>query len=104
MGKEYEAVIIGVMFDERYDFEDIFMHGIAHSKEESFAIQQEEMMRLYEDYADENDDKYRVEYSEDRSVYDNPICVFKYKLGYEHMYCIFTNEGRSEQDKEMAAK
>lgn len=91
MDGKYEAVIIGVMFNEKYDFEDILVHGIAHSKEEAFAIQQEEIMRLYEDYNNDDTD-YKLEYSESRSEYDEPICVIKYRQGYEHLYCMFTKE------------
>ena len=85
--------IIGVLFDEKYEFEDILLLGIAETPESAFAIQQKEIMRLYEDFGAE-DDKSAIEYSESRSNYDEPICVIKYAEGYEHIYCMF------EEDKE----
>lgn len=89
----YEAVIIAVCFDEKYDLEDILLLGIAHSKNESLAIQQDEIMRLYEDYISEEDHEHHpVEYSEARSQYGEPMCVLKYAGGYEHIYCMFTKE------------
>lgn len=84
--EDYESVIVGVMFDEKYQFEDIFVHGVAHSPDEAFAIDQREIMRLYEDFGEEP-----VVYSESRSTYDWPISVIKYSGGYEHLYCIFPN-------------
>ncbi len=83
---DYESVIVGVMFDENYQFEDIFVHGVAHSPTEAFAIEQEEIMRLYEDFGEEP-----VVYSESRSAYDYAISVIKYSGGYEHIYCMFPN-------------
>lgn len=96
--QQYHAVIIGVLFDEEYNFEDILVHGIAHSKKEAFAIQQEEMMRLYEDYRDENGEGYPVKFTESRSTYDDVICILQYKHGYEHLYCKFTDENGNECD------
>jgi len=98
MAKKYEAVVIGVFFDEEYKFEDILVHGTAHSKEEALALQQDEIMRLYEDSRDANGDGYPVTFSESRSAYDDVICVLKYKLGYEHLYCKFTDENGNECD------
>lgn len=89
--KNYKAAIIGVMFDEKYNFEDILLLGISKSPEQSFAIQQEEIMRLYEDFSEE-DGKKPITYEETRSNYDEPICVIKYAAGYEHIYCMFKEE------------
>ena len=89
--KDYEAVVVGVMFDRDYKFEDIFVHGVAHSPKEALAIMAEEIMRLYEDF-EEDEENYKVEYSESRSEYDRQINVFKYASGYEHLYCIFPND------------
>lgn len=89
--KKYRAAIIGVLFNEKYEFEDILFLGIAETPESAFAIQQKEIMRLYEDFGKEHD-KPAVEYSESRSNYDEPICVIKYAEGYEHIYCMFKEE------------
>lgn len=88
--KHYKAAIIGVMFDQDYHFEDILLLGISESAEKSFAIQQKELMRLYEDFG--NEEKPAIEYSESRSNYDEPICVIKYAAGYEHIYCMFEED------------
>lgn len=90
--KNYKAAIIGVLFDEKYEFEDILLLGISESPEQSFAIQQKEIMRLYEDFS-ENDGKKPITYEESRSSYDEPISVIKYAGGYEHIYCMFKEEG-----------
>ena len=87
----YRAAIIGVLFNEKYEFEDILLLGIAETPESAFAIQQKEIMRLYEDFGAE-DDKSAIEYSESRSNYDEPICVIKYAEGYEHIYCMFKED------------
>lgn len=89
--RHYRAAIIGVVFNEKYEFEDILFLGIADTPESAFAIQHNEIMRLYEDYGAEND-KPAVEYSESRSNYDEPICVIKYAEGYEHIYCMFEED------------
>ena len=86
--KHYRAAIIGVLFNEKYEFEDILFHGIAETQESTFAIMHNEIMRLYEDF-DGDDDKPAIEYSESRSNYDEPISVIKYAAGYEHLYCMF---------------
>lgn len=85
--KPYRAAIIGVLFDEKYEFVDILFLGIAETRESAVAIQCNEIMRLYEDFG--GDDKPAIEYSESRSNYDEPICVIKYAAGYEHIYCMF---------------
>jgi hypothetical protein len=94
--KHYKASIIAVCFDEDYKYEDILLLGISSSPMETFAIQQQEIARLYEYYGveDELKEKPPIEYSEGRSAYDEPICVIKYASGYEHIYCLF------EEDKE----
>lgn len=88
--KHYRAAIIGVLFNEKYEFEDILLLGIAETPESAFAIQHNEIMRLYEDFG--GDDKPAIEYSEGRSNYDKPICVIKYAEGYEHLYCMFEED------------
>lgn len=97
---DYLAVIVGVMFDEKYDFEDILVHGVAHSPAEAFAINAKEIARLYEDFG--NDE--HLEYSESRSQYDEPITVIKYASGYEHIYCMFPygtpDERRKRREKD----
>jgi len=89
--KKYRAAIIGVLFDNKYQFEDILLLGFAYTPESAFAIQHNEIMRLYEDFGAE-DDKPAIEYSESRSNYDKPICVIKYAEGYEHIYCMFKED------------
>lgn len=89
--KNYKAALIGVVFDEQYQFEDILFLGISESPEQSFAIQQKEIMRLYEDFS-EDDGKKPITYEESRSNYDEPISVIKYAAGYEHIYCMFRDE------------
>lgn len=96
--KHYKAAIIGVMFNEKYEFEDILLLGISDNPQKSFAIQQREIMRLYEDYG-ESDEKPHLEYYEGRSSYDEPISIIKYELGYEHIYCLFEEE---ENDSELS--
>lgn len=90
--KSYKAAIIGVMFDEKYEFEDILLLGIAESPEQSFAIQQREIMRLYEDFSESDGEKKPITYKESRSNYDEPISVIKYAAGYEHIYCMFKED------------
>ena len=97
MNETYEASIIAVSFDEKYEFEDILHLGIAHSKTEALSIQQDEIMRLYEDFTDENQNHVPIEYSEGRSQYDEPICVIKYAAGYEHIYCLFNKKKEDEE-------
>ena len=78
---DYLAVIVGVMFDEKYDFE---------------------IARLYEDFGD--DEHKVVEYSQSRSQYDELIQVIKYASGYEHIYCMFPygtpDERRERREKD----
>ena len=93
--KHYRAAIIGVLFNEKYEFEDILFLGIAETPESAFAIQHNEIMRLYEDFGAE-DDKPAIEYSESRGNYDKPICVIKYAEGYEHLYCMFKEDEEYE--------
>lgn len=88
--KHYRAAIIGVLFNEKYEFEDILFYGIAETPESAYAIQHKEIMRLYEDFG--GDDKPAIKYSESRSNYDEPICVIKYAEGYEHLYCMFEED------------
>ena len=102
---DYLAVIVGVMFDEKYDFEDIFVHGVAHSPDEAFAIAAREIARLYEDFGEPADGEHKViEYSQSRSQYDEPIHVIKYASGYEHIYCMFPygtpDERRERREKD----
>lgn len=101
--EDYESVIVGVMFDEQCQFEDVFVHGVAHSPTEAFAIQQREIMRLYEDFGE-----IPLTYSESRSQYDEAISVVKYSSGYEHLYCFFPNgtpeEIRNRREKEENGK
>lgn len=73
---------------KKYEFEDILLLGIAETPESAYAIQHNEIMRLYEDFGGD-DDKPAIEYSESRSNYDESICVIKYAAGYEHIYCMF---------------
>ena len=81
---EYRAVIVGVMFNNKYEFEDILVHGIATSPTESFAIVCKEIMRLYEDFGEKP-----LTFSESRSEYDEQIDVVQYSEGYEHIYCYY---------------
>ena len=94
MDSDYLAVIVGVMFDEKYEFEDIFVHGVAKDATEAFAITQKEVMRLYEDFGE-----HPLTYTQDRSQYDEPIQVVQYSGGYEHIYCYFPN-GTPQEIKE----
>ena len=97
--KEYKAVIVGVMFDNKYEFEDILVHGIATSPTESFAIEHQEIMRLYEDFGEKP-----LTFSESRSEYDEPIVVVQYSEGYEHIYCYYPYGTPDKEEKKSNGK
>lgn len=86
------TVLIGVLFDKKYKFEDIILIGESDSPIKTFALQHDEIMRLYEDFCDDNGNNRPVEYSESRSMFDDAICVIKYCDGYEHIYCFHPDD------------
>lgn len=96
----YEASIIAVCFDKKYKFKDILHLGIAHSKEEAKSILFNEMHRLYEDYENDDGKKVPIKYRTSRSQYDEPIEIFEYLEGFEHIYCLFTEESTKSLNKE----
>lgn len=96
---DYLAVIVGVMFDEKYEFEDVFVHGVASNPTEAFAITQQEIMRLYEDFGE-----HPLTYTQARSAYDEPIQVVQYSGGYEHIYCYFPKGKPQNAQKDEVSK
>lgn len=67
---KYEASIICVVFDEKYEFDDILHIGIAHSPTEAQSLIMGDIWRVIEDFGEG-----KGEIEESRSAYDEPITI-----------------------------
>lgn len=81
----YKAVIVCVIFDEKYDFESVSLLGISHSYSETLYLMHNDILRLMEDF----DEPHKIELETSRDLYEEPITIAHHKHGHAHYYCLF---------------
>lgn len=98
----YKASIVCTVFNEKYEFEDILLIGIANNKDEACALLMGDIFRVMKDFG-----LGKCEIEESRSVYDEPITiVHTHDASNEgltmhwHYYCLLDNHEAESEDKE----
>lgn len=80
----YEASVIAVVFDEKYDFVDLLHIGISHNPKETAGLIMDDIWRLVEDF-----EPHEVKIKESRSMYDEPITIVHCGEDHYHYYILF---------------
>lgn len=95
----HKSSIICVVFNEKYEFEDILLIGIADNSEKARVLLMSDIFRVMEDFG-----SCKCEIEESRSEYDEPITVVHTHdanndglTKHWHYYALFdNNESESE--------
>jgi len=97
---DYKASIVCVVFNEKYEFEDVLLIGIATNKDKAKSLLMDDIWRVMNDFGSS-----KCEIEESRSEYDTPITIVHTHDAsndgltmHWHYYCLF-DDAESEDKK-----
>lgn len=100
---DYKASIICIVFNEKYEFEDVLLIGMADNKNKARALLMDDIWRVMENFGSS-----KCELEESRSEYDEPITVVHTHDAdndghtmHWHYYCLFDRAEVKPQESEV---